>query len=165
MGGVSIPIKDLTGQKFGRLTVLRLSEKRNPVNGKILWECKCDCGNPEIVYATSGNLKQGFKTSCGCAHAEQFQDVLKNNINDLTGKRFGSVIALYMIDNTSPPIWHCICDCGQEVNRPARSLYQGDATSCGCNRKNLRSSLIGLTFGKLLSNVLKIIYPHLGKLR
>lgn len=34
-----MPIADKTGQKFGHLTVLRLSKKRHPTNNKILWEC------------------------------------------------------------------------------------------------------------------------------
>ena len=40
-----MPIKNLVGKKFGKLTVIKLSEKRNPTNNKILWECLCDCGN------------------------------------------------------------------------------------------------------------------------
>lgn len=149
MGGIIIPIKDLTGKKFGHLTVLRLSEKRNPINNKILWECKCDCGSSEIVYASSGNLKQGYKTSCGCAKIEQLKEVQRNNIKDLTGKKFGNLTVLYMVDGISPTTWHCVCDCGQEVNRLATSLYQGNTTNCGCGRKNLRKSLIGQKFGKL----------------
>ena len=47
--------KDLTGQKFNRLTVLGLG-KRNS-NGQIQWKCKCDCGN--IVFATTTYLKTG----------------------------------------------------------------------------------------------------------
>ena len=55
---------DITGKKFGMLTVLRrLKEK---VKGHTVWECLCDCGNKTIVPAyrlTSGNTK-----SCGCLH-------------------------------------------------------------------------------------------------
>lgn len=146
---LNIPIKNLTGQKFGHLTVLKLSEKRHPINNKILWECECDCGNKKIIYATSGNLKQGYKTSCGCEKIEQFKTVHKNKIKNLANKRFGNLTVLYKIENISPLTWHCICDCGQEVDRLATSLYQGKTTSCGCNRKNLRKSLIGQKFGKL----------------
>lgn len=52
---------DLTGQKFGRLTVLELSHKQN---GHIFWLCRCDCG--ELKTAMGGNLKRGHVKSCGC---------------------------------------------------------------------------------------------------
>ena len=62
---------DLTGQRFGRLTVVEMVGKDNCK--KTLWKCKCDCGNEVTVRAT--NLKQGCTTSCGCFRKEI---VLKN---------------------------------------------------------------------------------------
>ena len=56
---------DLTDQKFGRLTVIRLVGKSK--NGDKIWECKCDCGN--IKNVTSSNLK-GKTKSCGCLKRE-----------------------------------------------------------------------------------------------
>lgn len=54
-------LKDLTGQKFGKLTVIkRVSE----VGKKLQWLCKCDCGTEIIVDGT--NLKTGHTFSCGC---------------------------------------------------------------------------------------------------
>lgn len=52
---------DLTGKRFGRLTVIkRLSEK----NGSPTWLCLCDCGNMKVI---GGNfLRNGTSTSCGC---------------------------------------------------------------------------------------------------
>lgn len=59
-----IPIgraKDLRGQKFGRLTVI----KRAPNKGKrVTWECQCDCGN--VAYVESRQLIEGKTNSCGC---------------------------------------------------------------------------------------------------
>lgn len=52
---------DLTGQRYGRLTVKRLVGKSN---GKPLWECVCDCGNEKNV--TSNDLRTGHTMSCGC---------------------------------------------------------------------------------------------------
>jgi hypothetical protein len=54
---------DITGQKFGKLTVLGISGKRNSSND-ILWECKCDCGGVKNVI--SGALRHGMTKSCGC---------------------------------------------------------------------------------------------------
>lgn len=59
--------KDLTGQKFNRLTVLGLA-KRNS-SGQIQWKCECDCGN--IVFATTTYLKSGHTKSCGCLSKEK----------------------------------------------------------------------------------------------
>jgi hypothetical protein len=54
--------KDITGQHFGRLVVLRLqSQGGHGIHAK--WFCCCDCGNTKIV--SSNNLKSG-QVSCGC---------------------------------------------------------------------------------------------------
>jgi hypothetical protein len=60
---------DLSGQKFGRLTVIeRLFERRNHDYRSALWLCRCDCGNEVRTYA--GYLKSGNTKSCGCLHKE-----------------------------------------------------------------------------------------------
>lgn len=53
--------QDLTGQKFGMLTVLHRSEDRGR-NAR--WICKCDCGNQSEVAASK--LRTGWTSSCGC---------------------------------------------------------------------------------------------------
>ena len=52
---------DVSGQKFGRLTVLR---RTFAINGQARWDCLCDCGNGINVAGT--NLKHGNTRSCGC---------------------------------------------------------------------------------------------------
>lgn len=71
--------KDLTGMRFGKLTVLEYTNKRN-LNRNILWRCLCDCGN-EIYVATSC-LNSGHTKSCGCG---------KNNFVEMgkIGGKFG----------------------------------------------------------------------------
>jgi len=56
--------KDLVGKRFGKLTVLEMVEERNKY-GRIMWRCKCDCGNETIVLGNS--LVLGHTLSCGCA--------------------------------------------------------------------------------------------------
>lgn len=52
---------DLTGQKFNRWTVERLS----PASGKMkYWDCVCECGTRRSVFG--GDLKRGGSKSCGC---------------------------------------------------------------------------------------------------
>ena len=64
-------LKDLTGQKYGRLTVLERAEKTK--GGKICWLCRCDCGNERIIE--SGNLVSGASKSCGCLNKERTIEV------------------------------------------------------------------------------------------
>ena len=58
-------MSDLSGQKFSRLTVLRLVSRKN---GNPFWLCRCICGNIRIVKAN--NLKTGNTKSCGCLRSE-----------------------------------------------------------------------------------------------
>lgn len=62
--------EDLTGKRFGKLTVLhRLPDHVTPSGQKQrMWRCKCDCGNECDIYATQ--LKNG-KQSCGCISKEK----------------------------------------------------------------------------------------------
>lgn len=53
--------KDLTGQKFGKLTVIKRTHQKDK---KVFWLCKCDCGTLKTVEA--GNLRSGHTRSCGC---------------------------------------------------------------------------------------------------
>jgi hypothetical protein len=60
-GGFSIP-EDLTGRRFGMLTVLGDPEP-DPGHG-LTWLCECDCGNKRHIR--QWNLTAGKSTSCGC---------------------------------------------------------------------------------------------------
>lgn len=60
--------KNLIGQRFGRLVVIALSDKRAPRGSRSvpLWECRCDCGN--ITYKATDSLKNSALSMCGeCA--------------------------------------------------------------------------------------------------
>lgn len=58
---------NLIGRKFGRLTVIGLSEKKS--GRKSYWVCECECGNKKLVR--SDGLKRGQVRSCGCLKEEQ----------------------------------------------------------------------------------------------
>lgn len=72
-----LSIKDLTGERYGRLTVLGRDIKRdeNERNlGKhvvVHWLCKCGCGNPNLSSITGYQLTSGHTQSCGCYASEQ----------------------------------------------------------------------------------------------
>ena len=53
---------DLTGQRFGKLTVLHRVENTNL--GKSRWMCRCDCGREHTVLGD--DLRSGHTKSCGC---------------------------------------------------------------------------------------------------
>ena len=59
------PFKDLTGQKFGRLTTLY---RLHNIKGKTKWLCVCDCGNLKEVILS--DLLLGKSKSCGCLAKE-----------------------------------------------------------------------------------------------
>lgn len=73
--------KDLTGQRFGRLTVIEYDHTR----GKhAYWKCRCDCGNYSVVmgkYLSSGKTK-----SCGCLMRERAAEHMKE-----VGRKYGSI--------------------------------------------------------------------------
>lgn len=58
-------IKDMTGIRFGRLTVLGIYGRKGK---EATWLCKCDCGNEKVV--TGRVLRQGKTKSCGCLVSE-----------------------------------------------------------------------------------------------
>jgi len=61
-------IKDLTGQRFGRLLVVSKT-KYLPGRGEANWLCQCDCGNTSTVVGKS--LRNGYTKSCGCIRFEK----------------------------------------------------------------------------------------------
>ncbi len=58
-------MKDLSGLKFGRMTVIRFNKLRY---SRYLWDCRCDCGTEKTVGAE--DLKAGKVKSCGCLKSE-----------------------------------------------------------------------------------------------
>lgn len=60
-------MKDLTGQKFGRLTALYATDQRDG-KGSVYWHCRCDCGN--MLNVTESSLIYGNYQSCGCRKRE-----------------------------------------------------------------------------------------------
>lgn len=63
-------IKDMTGQRFGKLFVTGRAEDRYGPSGKkvLMWQCNCDCGKQSVVRGRS--LRSGASRSCGCGVIE-----------------------------------------------------------------------------------------------
>jgi hypothetical protein len=59
---------DITGQTFGRLTVIDYAGLN--IRGEATWECRCSCGNPNSVIVPSYDLRKRHTSSCGCLQRE-----------------------------------------------------------------------------------------------
>ena len=120
---------DLTGQRFGRLTVIKYLHERKYPNGHgthSLYLCKCDCGNEKIVTET--NLESNSVKSCGC-YRREFQ------VPDFIGKKFGMLKVIDRVYKNEKPVWMCECDCGNICYRSTVSLKSSGFHSCGCYQK------------------------------
>lgn len=82
---------DLTGERFGHLTVLEPAEN---IGAMTAWRCRCDCGKETVVM--TGHLRSGHTTSCGCKPKGTFVDgtfvelirsktIRSNNTSGVTG--------------------------------------------------------------------------------
>lgn len=67
--------KDLTGQRYGRLTVVEFAGTAK--NGNAQWLCQCDCGNTAVVDGY--RLRRGTTTSCGCYRREYMSKAIREN--------------------------------------------------------------------------------------
>lgn len=122
--------KDETGNRYGSLVVLERAGSRP--DGKATWKCRCDCGNEFI--AIGHDLRSGKTSRCYYCHVEYMRQIGKSNAKDITGKRFGRLVALRPIGSASygGVIWECQCDCGNKHNVEYSNFMKGYVQSCGC---------------------------------
>jgi hypothetical protein len=84
-GNGRIFTKDIAGIRSGKLVAIRPTETRS--SGKVVWECKCDCGN--TAYVQSTHIINGHSKSCGCYSSEKTIEM--NTTHGLTGTRLHSI--------------------------------------------------------------------------
>lgn len=142
---------DLTGQRFGMLTVLRRSEKPHSC---VYWRCQCECG--AIVVVSGNNLKRGHHVSCGCRRVLPY-----------IGKRYGRLIVLEKTEetvrhgSTRSPLWRCRCDCGNITLVRLDSLTSGNIQSCGCQENEGKTEKMrkaaGFVDGTQVSRIRRIL--------
>lgn len=141
---------DLTGQRFGRLTVIRYDHSEHD---GAHWLCKCDCGNEKVAAGYS--LRSGKTKSCGCLNSDASRAKLEKARaaikarprKDLTGQRFGRLVVLGLADVPDRKgfiFWRVRCDCGNEKVIMQNNFIYGQTRSC-CALSLSRISTSGWT--------------------
>lgn len=122
-------LKDLTGQRFGKLTVINRAESKIDGSGKrrTMWNCICDCGNSKTVLADY--LKQAAVPSCGCEAVKN--RINKNRVNNI-GEKYGRLTIIDIIWNEKPTKVVCKCDCDNDYIGVKSDIVSGHTQSCGC---------------------------------
>jgi hypothetical protein len=123
-------IIDLTGQTFGKLTVVSVASIRDRRGTS--WNCDCACGNTFVMLGV--RLRCGNAKSCGCIR----KTVQRTRMLPLvTGRKFGRLTPeKYEGKNR----WLCRCDCNRQSVVTTKRLLDGLSQSCGCLRKELLSA-------------------------
>ena len=130
---------DLTGNKYGRLTVLYKDNNRKTNNGSY-WVCQCECG--KIKSIKSSSLRRGEIVSCGCYRNEKTYIGNEKHRDHLEGQRFGKLTVIKR-DMTKPKgivYWICQCDCGNVISVQSSNLKcknENRTISCGCWHRSI----------------------------
>jgi len=118
---------DLTGQVFGRWTVME--DAGSDKHGNREWLCHCSCDTERTV--TGARLRNGTSKSCGSPECTDRFGRLPANFIDLAGKRFGRWLVLRKVYTQNNQMrWVCRCDCGVERRVAGQSLRGGSSTQC-----------------------------------
>lgn len=142
--------KNFSGTKEGKLTYLKPHRKDG---SRTYWWVQCECGEIEEKRT---DIKKECCKKCTEKNRQMKREENKN-IEDLSQKRFNKLVALYPLKErkNTHSVWHCICDCGKEIDVVASSLKSGNTQSCGCLKKENThfaknsANLIGQKFGYL----------------
>lgn len=120
-------VKDLSGGRYGKLTVLHLI--RVEKTGESFWQCVCDCGGP--VEKNRSQLVRSKGMNHACDNCPRFQ-VNKWGV-DFTGQRFGALTVVRLSEKKwrgLDRMWECKCDCGGEVLRRTEYLKAVERPGC-----------------------------------
>jgi len=112
---------------FGRWKMLKQAG-RHPTTGEILYWVECSCGRRRKRL---GSVLRGGKTK-SCRKC-----MLSSRLQDFTGERFGLLLVLGRVPNSSPLTWKCKCTgCGRIRKVAGFNLRSGRSLSCGsCGKR------------------------------
>lgn len=124
-------VKDETGNRYGKLIVIK--RVSNDKHGNARWLCNCHCGRSYITLGSG--LRSGKSSHCGCA----------SNI-DISGNIYGRLLVLHRMskrynklngyNNRVVNFYVCRCDCGSIIKVTKNHLTTGHTKSCGCYAKD-----------------------------
>lgn len=148
-----MPVKDMTGLRFGRLTVIERADNivYSPRQQFARWKCICDCGKE--ITSSGVELRKGKVKSCGCLRKDYFVKMSmkkqqKKDVN-LVGKRYGklTVVRFLGVSEQRHKEWECICDCGNTYIATTSRLINKSVVSCGCAKKERIRNMERITHG------------------
>ena len=116
--------KDITGQKFGKLTAIkRIGFSKD---GRTTWLFSCDCGTEKEIEIDC--VLRRNKKDCGCLKI--------GRINNIAGQKFERLTAIKLIgiNEKGHAVWLFCCDCGVQKELVASDVLKGSTKSCGCLR-------------------------------
>lgn len=121
------------GDRIGPHNILMIERTRKANDGH--WYAKFKCpydGN--IFESRIKSITCGDTQSCGCAQKRNAIKQGHNNFVDLSGKRFGRLIAVKTVGKKENGnfLWYCKCDCGGNKIVSNSDLRLGRVASCGC---------------------------------
>ena len=154
---MSAKLIDLTGRRFGALSVIRKASKAEELYGRPSWLCRCDCGTECIVPGDF--LRNGRRTSCGCRAgvSSKTRGAVRETLHlDIAGQTWGELTALYRVGNDR---WMWECSCGRHKAIRASAVMTGRVVSCGhilsetAKRKADEQNVFGWVDGTALATI------------
>lgn len=137
------------GVPDSRITVIGRNDsyikEKNIHTNDIYYDVVCECGAK--FTASRQGLVLGTTKSCGCLNRERIADRGFATRKNITGQRFGRLVALEVDFNKTivgkgTTYWRCRCDCGNIVSVRQGNLHCGDVQSCGCLGRSRGEALI-----------------------
>jgi predicted SprT family Zn-dependent metalloprotease len=146
-------IKSRDISKFGKLTIIKLTNMTIGSHKKIL--CKCDCGKKKLVQINS--LFSGFTQSCGQCNQITAEEIATRKFGKLQIKIPQS------INPGSAKKIEWTCNCGREKLIEINKVISGHTTSCGLCNQILSEEISTKKFGKLRIKIQQDILPGSNK--
>lgn len=120
--------RDITGQKFNRLTAINVVRKNK--HGVYWWLFKCDCGNEKVISRSC--VEHNKIKSCGCLFQEYNKKIRRE---DITGQNFTYLTAIKFDDSwKNNRNWIFECKCGNIKSIAKAPVKAGIVVSCGCKK-------------------------------
>lgn len=134
LGQLHPGIKNETGNKYEKLTVISIDEEASKKIKGTVWKCQCDCGKYKSVRGV--DLRTNKVTSCGCNHIKE----------EKPNTKYGKLTIIKRVNNTKAgkAKYLCKCDCGNECEVTGSDLRSGKQISCGCIKSKGELKIISI---------------------